>query len=208
VGVFLFGLAFSIAVKKTVIKVGEKIDVHNFTKKIGLQNLLLKFNIHSAPSIVIARFLQGWIFTIFLLTSTQILKLDPVSDFLEDVINFLPNVVVALFIMLFAVRFGDFLSGIVMGAFYSKDSHAGKILSLVCKNIIVAFGALVALNQMHIASEFIKIIFIGLISMVSLAGGLAFGLGGKEVVYEFLEDLRNQHKEELKTKKSSNKKKS
>ena len=48
-----------------------------------------------------------------------------------------------------------------------------------------------ALFQLKIAAGLVQILFTGFIAMIALAGGLAFGLGGKDVVKEFLEDLKN-----------------
>lgn len=190
--VLLFGWLISWLLKKLIVKLGEKLRFGHFAGKIGFDTLLEKANISASPSEVIANFFQAWIITVFLLSSAKILHLDAVSAFLDSVIGFLPNVAVAIFIILFAVRLGDFLGAIVGSTFALSDSHAGKVLSIATKNIVIAFGIMAGLVELHIAAELISIIFTGFIAMLALGGGLAFGLGGKDVVRELLEDLRKK----------------
>jgi len=194
IGVFLFGWTLSILVKKVIEKIANKFRFLHFAKKTGFENLLKKANITSPPGEVIAKFLQAWIVTIFLLSATKILHLDAVSGFLEKIINFIPNVIVALLIVLFAVKMGEFIGGIVAGAFLIANSNATKIVSLAVKNILIAFGVMAALVELNIAKELIQIIFTGFIAMLALAGGLSFGLGGKEAVKTLLKDLKKKKK--------------
>jgi hypothetical protein len=57
---------------------------------------------------------------------------------------------------------------------------------------VLIFVFLVVLNQLGIASDLIRILFAGIVAMVALAGGLAFGLGGKEAAKDIIEKLRKR----------------
>ena len=57
---------------------------------------------------------------------------------------------------------------------------------------VLIFVFLVVLNQLGIASDLIRILFAGIVAMVALAGGLAFGLGGKETARDIIERLRKR----------------
>ncbi len=198
IGVLVLGWLLSYLVGKFFVKLGEKARLNYVLDKIGFSNLLKKAKIKSPPSLVIGRFFQGWIITVFLLGTANILQLDPVSDFLTKIIDFLPNILVALLIMLFAFRMGDFVGAIVNSVLSATGSHGAKVLSMVIKGILIAFGVLAALVELNIAPELMQILFTGFIFMIGLAGGLAFGLGGKDVVREFLEDLRDEKKNKQK----------
>ena len=188
-GVFLFGWALSIFARKMIEKIGEKLKIAHLAEKSGFKKILQKAGVKKAPSVVVAQFLQGWIVTIFLLSAAKILNLTAVSNFLEKIIEFLPNIVVALFILLFAVRFGDFIGALISGALSIANSNASKVVAVVIKNIVIAFGIMAALVELHIAENLISTLFIGLVAAIALAGGLAFGLGGKEIVAQMLRDL-------------------
>ena len=73
---------------------------------------------------------------------------------------------------------------------FAKDTTA-HALGIAAKYTIHVFGILAALSQLQIAEIFITTMFIGFIAMLSLAGGLAFGLGGKDVVKELLQTMKN-----------------
>lgn len=194
-GVLLLGLLISFLIGKFFNKIGEKLKLSMLSEKIGFTALLKKANIKLSPSTIIASFFQGWVLTVFLLATANILKLTAVSDFLEKITDFLPSVLVAFFILLFAFRMGDFIGAIAMSLLSVANSHAAKILSVVIKNIVIAFGVMAALVELEIAPELVQILFAGLIFMMALAGGLAFGLGGKDVVRELLEDMRHHNKD-------------
>jgi hypothetical protein len=65
-------------------------------------------------------------------------------------------------------------------------------LSAFAKSTIIFFTVLVMMNQLGVAQDLIRIFFTGLVAMVAIAGGLAFGLGGKDTAKEILENLRKK----------------
>ena len=79
---------------------------------------------------------------------------------------------------------------------FAKSSTADA-LGLVAKYVILIFAALAALSQLQIAEILIQTLFIGFVAMLALAGGLAFGLGGKEVVKELLEAIKKAEVKDL-----------
>ena len=62
------------------------------------------------------------------------------------------------------------------------------MLGRVAEIAIVAFAVLVAMNQLGIAEDLINILFIGLVAAISLAFGLSFGLGGRDVAARITQD--------------------
>ena len=79
-------------------------------------------------------------------------------------------------------------------------SRTAHVMGLAAKYTVVTFAVLAALAQLKITPILVQVMFIGFISMLALAGGLAFGLGGKDVVKELLEDVKKmeirEHKKE------------
>jgi hypothetical protein len=57
---------------------------------------------------------------------------------------------------------------------------------------VVVFGFLTALTQLNIAATIIQTIVMGFIAMLALAGGLAFGLGGKDYAHHLLDKLKDR----------------
>jgi len=74
----------------------------------------------------------------------------------------------------------------------TMGSTASNSLAVFTRGTIVFFTVLVVLNQLGVAQDLVRILFTGIVVMLALAGGLAFGLGGKDVARELLEELKRK----------------
>lgn len=194
-------LAFGILLGKGVEKVFRKISQNKWifllSNKSGFAELLKKAGINTPAVEIIGKFLNGYIITLFVLSASKVLEIVAISEFLQSVLTYIPKIVVALVIVLFGTKVAGTVSSVIGSGFALMESESGKILALVAKGVITTFSILAALVYLEIAPVLINVLFIGFVSMITIAGGLAFGLGGKQTVEKFLEDLR-QNKEEKK----------
>lgn len=160
----------------------EKLGVHSGFEKIGI-----KFNVAG---------LLGWIvkwFLIiaFLIAAADILGLEQITEFLNKVVLFIPNVIIAVFVLVLGLVIGNFLSNVVRtGVEATQFRREAGFVSGVAKWSVVVFSFMAALVQLGVAASLIQILFTGFVAMVALAGGLAFGLGGRDVADKILERLR------------------
>jgi hypothetical protein len=105
---------------------------------------------------------------------------------------YLPNVVVAVIILATVFIVGNLVYTIVKGSTRAAGVMSATLLATISKWAIITFGILASLIQLGIATSLVSTIFIGLVAMLSLAGGLAFGLGGKEEAQLILRKLREE----------------
>ena len=134
-----------------------------------------------------------WFFVIaFLLAASDILNLAAFSAFLSDVLLYIPNIAVAVLIMLAAVVLGNFLRKVVRSAVQTAKLHGANFLGSLTWWSIVIFGLFAALLQLGIAIQLLQTVITGFIAMLALAGGIAFGLGGKEYASQVLEKLKRE----------------
>ena len=91
--------------------------------------------------------------------------------------------------LLIGVVAANFLAEIVNGTVRAAGLHVAGALSAITRWSIVVFAILAALTQLRIAPSFLQTLFIGIIAMLSLAGGLAFGLGGRDHAKKILDDI-------------------
>jgi small-conductance mechanosensitive channel len=103
---------------------------------------------------------------------------------------YLPNVIIAAIILLIAAVIGRFMQKLVRASADAAGLGSSNTIAGIVKWAIWIFGFVIALTQLGIASTLIQTIVIGIIAMVALAGGLAFGLGGKDVAVEILDKIR------------------
>jgi hypothetical protein len=83
------------------------------------------------------------------------------------------------------------VSKIVRASVKGAKVGSEEFLSSASWWVIVTFGSLIALNQLGVAVAIVQAVVIGLIAMLALAGGLAFGLGGKEYAAHLLQKMRD-----------------
>ena len=140
------------------------------------------------PSIVAAEVVKWIVRFIFLVAAANVLGMPQVSLLLNQVLLWIPNLLVAAVILLVAPLLARFVRGAIeVGAGQMGFSNAG-LLGRIAEIAIVAFAVLVAINQLGIAADLINILFIGVVAAVSLAFGLAFGLGGRDVAARITQD--------------------
>lgn len=190
--VFVAGWIVAVALGKVVEHIFKMIKVDDVMEKAGTKARFEKAGV----KLDVAKFLGGlvkwFLILVFLMAATDILKLVQVTNFLNSIILYLPNVVVAAVILAVAFLVANFVYAVVKGSTKVAGIVSATLLATVAKWAIVIFGFLAALVQLGIASSLINTLFIGLVAMLALAGGLAFGLGGKEEAAAVLKKLRQE----------------
>lgn len=135
-----------------------------------------------------------WFFIILtLMMVVNILRLHQVNNFLESIILYIPNIVVALIILAIGLALGHFAGDILRKSTKATTvSTMGNLLAAVGEWSIIIFSVMAALVQLGIASSLIQILFTGLVAAFSLALGLAFGLGGRDRAAMFLDEVEKK----------------
>ncbi|MBU1017993.1 hypothetical protein KKA33_03115 [Patescibacteria group bacterium] len=188
--VFLFGWILAEVASRAIIALGHKVKIEWLAEKVGLKHFLERAKIKATSSKVIAKAVKGYLIFVFFIEATKIAKLTQISEFLTRVLNYIPDVIIAIFIMLVGIRVGHLLQNLIATSLSITKTKTANILGMAAKYTIITFAVLGALSELDIAEILIQTMFIGFISMLTLAGGLAFGLGGKDVVHELLEDVK------------------
>ena len=133
------------------------------------------------PSIVGGELVKWLVRIVFLVAAANLLGLTQVSQLLNDVLLWIPNLIVAAIILLLAPLLARFVRGAIeVGAGEMGFTNAA-LLGRIAEIAIVAFAVIIAINQIGIAANLVDILFIGVVAALALAFGLAFGLGGREV---------------------------
>ena len=133
------------------------------------------------PSVVASELVKWLIRLVFLVAAANVLGMPQVSELLNQVLLWIPNLIVAAIILLVAPLLARFVRGAIeVGAGQMGFTNA-PLLGRIAEIAIVAFAVVIAINQIGIAADLVNIIFIGLVGAFALAFGLAFGLGGRDV---------------------------
>jgi hypothetical protein len=189
--VFIIGLIVAAGLGTLVEKIFEAVRLDAFLAKLGLGKYFERAGLRLRGAYFLGRLVYWFIVVAFLLAASDSLGLYALSGFLKDVLAYLPNVVAAVLIMLAAVVVGNFLKKLVTASVLGAKLHAAHFLGTLTWWSVVVFGLLTALVQLGIASSIINSIVTGFIAMLALAGGLAFGLGGRDYANYLIGKLRD-----------------
>ena len=121
---------------------------------------------------------------VFLVAAANVLNLPQVSELLNQVLLWIPNLIVAAIILLVAPLIARFVRGVIeVGAGRMGFTNA-SLLGRIAEAAIVVFAVIVAVDQIGIAADLVDTLFLGVVAALALAFGLAFGLGGRDVAAE------------------------
>ena len=188
--VLVIGLILASLLGKLVTKIVKKLKLDKILTTIGLNDRLKAVNINFTISGLLGWIVKWFIIIAVLLTISGMLELTTVSVFLTEVLLYIPNVIVAVVILTIGLIVGNFVSELVGKSISTSDfvsPASAKALRVVTKWVIILFAVMAALSQLNIAPQLIQVLFTGIIMMFSLAGGIAFGLGGKDRAKEVLD---------------------
>lgn len=141
---------------------------------------------------VLTEILKWMLIIVFLIPTLEIWGLSRATAVLNQFLFYLPNVVVAVVIAFVGLLAANLGADLVRHSVKTMGSTSASSLAVFTKWAITFFTILVVLNQLGVAQDLVRILFTGIVAMLALAGGLAFGLGGKEVAREFLEELKRK----------------
>ena len=187
---FLLGLLLAELAARGIIRLSEKMRLEIISEKIGLKHFLHRIQFKGGASHVIAKAIKAYLIFLFFIEATKIAQLDEVAEFLTTLIGYVPDLMIALFIVLVGIRIGGTIQSIIRTSLSFTKSSMGNALGIGAKYTVIVFASLAALSQLQIAEILIYTLFIGFVAMLTIAGGLAFGLGGKDVVKELLQAFK------------------
>ena len=190
--VLVVGLIVAAGLERLVERLIFYLKIDAALRKLGVDLHLERANLKLDAGLFLGRVAYWFIFLAFLLASSDILGFGALSGFIKDVLLYIPNVIVAAFIVLASVVAANFLRGLVLASVMGARLHAAKFMGLFTWWTVVVFGLLTAAVQLNIAVAVINTVITGVVAMLALAGGLAFGLGGRDAAMRWVEKLEGE----------------
>ena len=188
--VFIIGLFVATILERLIVRVVQYLRIDAGLRRAGVEPYFERANIHMNIGHFIGRVAYWFIVIVFLVAASDILHFAAFSFFLRDtLIPFLPNVLAAVLIVLASLVAANFLRRLVVASINGAQLRHAKSLGTLTWWVVFVFGFLSALLQVGVAVGIINTLMTGIIAMLALAGGLAFGLGGREQAARFLEKV-------------------
>lgn len=170
-GKFLGDIFRRIVVAVKLDEAGDKLGLSTLSQRTGRS-----FKISAFVYFVV----KWFFFLVSFIAAADILGLDQVTQFFyTDVLGYAGHVVVAVAILVLGIWASNFFGGLVDGALKAGEMRSSQTLGAITRWAILIFAFIAALSELQIASDFLHDIFRALVAMLAIAGGIAFGLGGK-----------------------------
>jgi len=193
--IFLVGWAVGSILGGWVAKLIKSLKFDTFLASVGIDELLQKAGFRLDGGKFVGWLVEWFIIIAFLLAALDAVGLQTVNDFLGTVVlGYIPNVIVAALMLIVAAPIAETLSKLVSGSAKAANvaASAAGTLGTITRWAVWVFALIAALLQLGIAREFLLTIFTGFIAMVAIAGGLAFGLGGKEAASRYIAKVQDE----------------
>jgi len=182
--ILIVGYLIAKIVKSVIAKLLDKagLDEHLHSGQTG--EYVERVSPGASPSRLIAGVVFWFIFLFVLSAAIGALQIPAVTAFMNQVLAYLPNVIVAVLIFVVAGVVAAAVAGLV--AKTMGDTPTGKVVASVVPALVMGIAIFMILNQLRIAPEIVQITYTALVGALALGLALAFGLGGREVAAEML----------------------
>jgi flagellar biosynthesis protein FliQ len=192
---FVIGWALGNIVARALEQVFSALKVDKLLASVGADGLFRKAGMTLDSGYFIGQVVKWFVIIVFLLPSLNLVGLSEVSDFLkDDVLGFLPKVIVAALVLVIAAVVSEGISGAVVAGAKSMNLKAANLFGTVAKYAVWVFAFIIALGKLGL-DNYMGILFTGIVYMIGLGGALAFGLGGKEHASRFISKLGEEASE-------------
>ena len=184
--IVIAGWLIASLVERGVAALLRMIHFNDLAERSGFADFVRKMGMGTDSSGMIGIVVKWFIRLIALVVAFDALGLPAVSDVLRQLLLWLPNVVVALVVLVIGGLAARALSNLVRGAASEGGLDNANFLAKLASVMVWAFAIVVAVNQIGIATTLVNTLFMAFVGALALGMGLAFGLGGRETAGEIL----------------------
>lgn len=181
----LFLLVFALLVAKVIERVLRavlgRVGIDGAMERFGLDKNLTRVGIESPASVLISRLAYYLLLFLFVQTAALALHLDPISNAIGSFLAFLPNLFSALLLILIGTSAGSAGGAAVTRAARASGIDYSSALGNVVTSLVVFIAGIMALAQLRIDTDIIRIVTVCTLAAVALAFGISFGLGTRDV---------------------------
>ena len=193
--IFFVGVIIAAGIAELIERIIDAIKIDRILEKIGFKNFTDKAGVKLDSGFFVAQLSKWLIILVFLSATLDYLSLNSFAQYLNKVVAYIPNAIVAVLILLVTALVADFVGKIIRASAKGTGMRLYQTSSSFAKWAIYIVGFLTAIEKLGVPTMYLATIFTGLIVMLAIAGGIAFGLGGKEFAKDILDNVKDGMKE-------------
>jgi len=185
--ILAIGWILAVLVEKLVEHLFKALKVDVALKSAGLEEVVKRAGHNLNSGLFVGALVKWFIIVVFLMSSFDVLGLAQFAIFLRQVVGYLPQVIVAVLVLMVAMVVGNVMERVVIASSKATNIKSAEMLGHITRWAIWIFAILTALFNLGIAPSLIQTLVTGVLAGGALAIGLAFGLGGKDYAKSVIE---------------------
>lgn len=190
--ILIIGWILAKLLKRVILKLLNLIKLNKLSEKVGIEKFLKEGGMKKTAVDIIGSLFYWIVMLTVILAVFNSLHLNSAQELFNSIILFIPNIIVALIILLFGLYAAKFISNVLSSSLKNMNEKAAGLIEQIAYFAVVVFTVFLVLGQLKIAQEIITNAFILVFGAICLAFGLAFGLGGKETASDILKNMKTK----------------
>ena len=190
--ILLLGWIIARLLKKAIVKLLLLVRLNTLSEKVGIEKFLKEGGLKKTAVDLFGSLFYWIVMLTVILAVFNSLQLTSAQELFHSIILFIPNIIVALVILLFGLYAARFIANVLSSSLKNMNDKTAEIIEKIAYFSIVIFTVFLVLGQLKIAQDIITNAFILVFGAICLAFGLAFGLGGKESAAEVLKNIKTK----------------
>lgn len=193
--ILVIGWLISGALAAAVGALLRAVKFNVLAQRSGLHEFIHNMGLRMDSSSLLANIVKWFVRLLVLIVAFDALGLPAVSQVFQQFMLWIPNLVVAVVVLVIAGLAANTLSSLVRGSTAQAGFDNPDLLANIVRIAVWAFGIVVAVNQIGVAQELVNTLFMGFVGALALAAGLAFGLGGRETAAQIMQNWYRRSRE-------------
>lgn len=189
---FVIGWVVGEAIGMWVAKLIRALKIDKVLEKLDLNVLMQRAGYRLDSGLFLGTLVKWFIIVGFLVAALDVLQLHQVNVFLQQVLGYIPRVIIATIIMIIAAVVADVMQKIVIASAKAASVSSAELFGGITKWLIWIFAIVMALEQLGMMGPFLQIFMTGIVATITIAVGLSFGLGGKDAAAGFINKIRGE----------------
>ncbi len=187
--ILIIGWLIAKLIETVIVRVLKLVRLDTLSERSGASNFLAKGGIKYTLSELLGVLIYWLMMLIVIMTALNALQWTVAAELLNKVVAFIPNIIVAIFVLVIGMFVSAVLAGVVRTAASNAGIKQARLLGQITQAVVVIFAVVIALEQLNIG----KIIIASAVQIVLAALGLglaiAFGVGCKDIAGKYVSDL-------------------
>lgn len=190
--IFVIGWFVAMWIGKLIAGILNKLQFDALFEKTGWKEALSNADLKVEPSAFIGAVSKWILVIVFLMIVTDIMGWVAFAGLLASIVAWMPNLVVAIIIMVVAIIIADIVEKLVKVPTKKMGVSSVNFLGTMVKWAIYIFAVLAILLQLGVTPKIVEVLIMGFVGTLTLALGLSFGLGGKDAAARMIEEARRK----------------